>query len=270
MNVDDTVRLSLYNYPSLYTDRWAVFEHILCGYGTGYDWVDGELVDTLSEATEEHRRRKPLLRDADAELERMIAEHRSDAQRRNEFRAADDQVEVEPSEFLVNSWRELAAETAERVRYVHDNLDELTHTRKQPQHVGEMSRPARGLTFSPLASIPDDVTSDWLDACQEAAEFVLASERSNHLWDADINPQERKPVSREMREMLHSILEEASGGPVAPLPPDEELAVQYAAEREQRFAADSRAVKKNHAIAREALERIAVLRAQRAQAAELS
>lgn len=39
-----TVQVSMATYPSLYTDRIEVLEHLYCVIGNGYDWIKGRLI----------------------------------------------------------------------------------------------------------------------------------------------------------------------------------------------------------------------------------
>ena len=48
MTVKDTVTKSLLEYPLLFLNSLDVYNHLFCTIGNGYDWIDGELVDTCS------------------------------------------------------------------------------------------------------------------------------------------------------------------------------------------------------------------------------
>lgn len=47
MNYHDTVIGSLLLYPDLYPSRLEVDDHLFATIGNGYEWVDGELVETI-------------------------------------------------------------------------------------------------------------------------------------------------------------------------------------------------------------------------------
>ena len=51
MNVELTIQHMYDNYPCLFKERADCLDHLFCGIGNGYDWVNGELVCyNLSEA----------------------------------------------------------------------------------------------------------------------------------------------------------------------------------------------------------------------------
>jgi hypothetical protein len=45
MNVKDTLKISLLNYPGLFPNAFSVYHHWFCVNGNGYEWKNGELVD---------------------------------------------------------------------------------------------------------------------------------------------------------------------------------------------------------------------------------
>jgi len=45
MNVTDTIRTMLLEYPQLHLNALDAYNHLFCAYGNGYEWVNGELVD---------------------------------------------------------------------------------------------------------------------------------------------------------------------------------------------------------------------------------
>lgn len=59
MTVKDTVREALLKYPSIEVNSLDVYNHLFCAIGNGYDWVDGELVDTCKQG-------KNILKETDA------------------------------------------------------------------------------------------------------------------------------------------------------------------------------------------------------------
>lgn len=49
MNVKDTVRDCLYNYPRIFKNKWDIYHHLFAVNGNGYEWVNGQLVDDYYE-----------------------------------------------------------------------------------------------------------------------------------------------------------------------------------------------------------------------------
>ena len=55
MNVQDTVRDSLLEYPMLFCNALDVYNHLFCVIGNGYEWRDGELIELSKKS-----RKRPL------------------------------------------------------------------------------------------------------------------------------------------------------------------------------------------------------------------
>ena len=53
MNVELTIQEMFDNDPTLFTERADCLNHLFCVIGNGYEWVDGELVDSESVYDEE-------------------------------------------------------------------------------------------------------------------------------------------------------------------------------------------------------------------------
>jgi len=177
MNVEDTVRRNLMDWPSLYKSRSDVMENLFCCYGTGYDWIDGEIAWEEGEAAyqemyDRHRERTPVSDDPEVILAARRAGMTEQQRRREDERNAEMMALMEKypdDEPWVPAEVELAREEAEETRYVWENIDALCQRRAPRPSIYPMSE------YSPLTRIPDDVKDDWLDAAQEAVWMVLAS-----------------------------------------------------------------------------------------------
>jgi hypothetical protein len=248
--VEETIKRCLWNYPRLYQSRTRVLEHLLCGYGTGYEWEQGQMVSVYEEVIfpyekdidlEEKEREYIVKRDEERlsyeqwqrDHPEAAAEHAADVKefldtitqgmskpasqpepRPEPSEEEKARIERESDERLLEMLREGWRDDADRFRDIRDNIAAYSHRTAVLGQVYPMHRPEHGLVFSPLASIPDDVQPDWLAAAEEIAYTVLASTQSAYH---ETNPE-----------------------------------------------LDKKAVSENHEIAEEALARISELRAQRA------
>jgi len=177
MNVEDTVRRLLMDWPSLYKSRSDVMENLFCCYGTGYDWIDGEIAfeygeDAYQEMHARARERRPVTDDPQVILAARRAGMSEQERQREDERAAEMTAllaKYPGEEPYVPVEVEVARLEADEARYVWENIDALCQRRMPRPQIYPMSE------YSPLARIPDDVKDDWLDAAQEAVWMVLAS-----------------------------------------------------------------------------------------------
>lgn len=54
MNVELTIQDMFDKYPILFKERADCLDHLFCTVGNGFEWVNGELVDLLDNATNEY------------------------------------------------------------------------------------------------------------------------------------------------------------------------------------------------------------------------
>lgn len=50
MTVEETLKSCIYNYHSIFPNKWAVYHHWFAVNGNGYEWVKGCLVEKYSQA----------------------------------------------------------------------------------------------------------------------------------------------------------------------------------------------------------------------------
>lgn len=165
MNVNDTVRRCLWNYPTLYPSRLQALEHLLCVIGNGYEWDGGEIVYCWPD--DPHLNSKGYRKDI------FQAEHprpKSDIYRMRDwmgFRNYDHIDDAELRAQLIDMPYRLAREDNDKVRYNHQHIDRLTIEPGEIEHIYPMCQ------YSLIMCVPDDVKADWLDACFEMAACVM-------------------------------------------------------------------------------------------------
>lgn len=246
MNVDETVRRSLWHFPALYDSRIQVLEHLLCTINGGYDWNGGERVACTDHA--EHERRRPHHTDPrmyvaaalSAELEEWLTDH-IDVHRRTDpdtgrlegwtltCREPSDRplrwLHPALAEHGIAQLRARADAECARVREIRENLDRyatepgsLLRRRFDPAtsswHPDPHQRSDReeiyplNERYAALANLPDDITDDWLAAAEEVARKIIAID--GWSWDQG-NPEFGERQRRTNLQIAHRALERIAG-----------------------------------------------------------
>lgn len=145
MNVKEVIKKSLLTYPSLNEDRWDVLFHVLCSYGTGYEWNEnGEIEQTFSSD---------------------YAENINDAVKRQfEFILSD--------KSLLHSGLSFSREYLKKALLTlldwEDNMEKFVPKEKSVEIERYLS-----LDYSPIYNIPDNISEDWKKAVLEMIEYLL-------------------------------------------------------------------------------------------------
>lgn len=137
MTVEETVKVNILTYPSLFSDRFDVFKHIFIGYGTGYEWIDGELVCTRDEDDS-------YCNTIEEGVKKAFATHINDKQ------------------LLTSSLQFVRDYTLRAVLNVV-NWEENSKKFIPKKSMYEIDR-YLSLNHSPIFLIPDDVKDDWREA----------------------------------------------------------------------------------------------------------
>jgi hypothetical protein len=155
-SVVETVRDMIFNYPMLHENRTQALHRLFVMYGTGYEWVDGELVNKYPE---------PEQTDAevgytvDGSIKEVLDKG---AERSEEGRA-----------FRDSYLAEMAVKN-EAILAVRRDADRLALTAGPLQnHIYEPCP-----EYAPLFNAPEDITADWAAARAEIAAVALP------LWQA--------------------------------------------------------------------------------------
>lgn len=140
--VNETVRESIMSYPSLYSNRTQVLHFILAVIGNGYHWVDGEPVRQFEENGEPW-----TVECHEARLERDLAN-------------ADSSI-----------MREIIADLSEDDKRhclgIQKTIEDRIHLWEDLN-----SAPYPQTEYALLMRMPEDVTADWREACEQMREFL--------------------------------------------------------------------------------------------------
>jgi len=157
MDYLDTLDSSLRAYPSLFLDEADVLYHLFLIIGNGYRWENGQLTDGIEDPEE-------VVRSARASFIRMCDTNIEEGRDKRDFWAKQKALEDEPLE----------------VRQALSRVARERNARKNGEGpdccVWRDGRVLRRLSLHPeyskLATVPDDVQPDWLDAAFRAIEAM--------------------------------------------------------------------------------------------------
>lgn len=150
-------------FPVHHHNRSEVLVATLCRFGRGCEWKDGEIVLKSMEVRNPPFKRMPLSEEAGRMLER--------------FREL---YPMTPDDHPVKAeMREMIEETDLHnaiVARMEQDLEPFLDADLDPSGVRYVGQIAE---HSPIAAIPDDVTDEWLDACEGVARLVAEIPEGN-------------------------------------------------------------------------------------------
>lgn len=154
-SVEETIRLSLLNYPGLYENRTDCLSHILCSPGNGYDWHKGELYHRFAKTDR-------------IKTDPSFAYHTDWKQNLKALQKSSSTLASPTSDFLQEMQTDLAKHNANRMQHVLEHIEHLTKT-PTPMVMG----PRKRLESSFLVIFPDQIKPDWAEALKETAQAVI-------------------------------------------------------------------------------------------------
>ncbi len=152
--VEETVRNSLLDYPTLFSNRTEIFHHLFCVIGNGYEWNDGELVNGYrmdDGLVEEYEREPCSVKDEEEQMKEYNEQYSKDLY-----------------EFLEPALRIQIRKDNAKFEFHKDNIDLLVKI------VGNIDWIYPMCEYSRLMNIPDDVKDDWLEAAEQMATYVVS------------------------------------------------------------------------------------------------
>lgn len=191
-----TLKYGLLRYPTLFPNPVNVCEHLFCTVGTGYDWIDGELVDNF---------------DPNKTNESLVMKYPDETENR------EDLAELEKLIPDFYAERKLKA-TARRIqmKFVQDNIETILIGSPVAVYFGNN---LRGYYFLKGISIkhahafnfPENIKEDWAKGLYKFLEYWLVQLNTEYgvshqthdvsFWPADI--QQARTTIIETRNRLH-------------------------------------------------------------------
>ena len=188
MNVKDTVKRSLMLYPSVSINALAVYEHLFCTNGNGYEWKNGELVEiTTTDYTDSPIGNVPTMQQA---IEKSLQFHLREsidmlgfARTRCEMNCitsgkSEDEITEDDvvNEYNCSLYVDIS-EDVDLIFKIEERMNdfEVPTKEKYPKHrfIGEFSIYPL-CEYAKMCCIPDDVKPDWLEAAEWTCNFVKA------------------------------------------------------------------------------------------------
>lgn len=183
-SVERVVRNDLLLWPSLLVNRFSVLHHLFCVIGNGFEWKDGELVESGSKGSKEVSIEDAVKRIIDDELSI------------DELTAyiylgmcSNDNGKMSP--LIVEKLQNVV--NAERDRIINNINDKVAMTFRIDERQADMSYPSYErypyhtvelyknsetkfypiCEYSRLCNLPDDIKTDWLIAARDMYNFII-------------------------------------------------------------------------------------------------
>lgn len=161
MKLEEHIRLSILNYPTIFKNRSDVLDHLFCVIGNGYEWENGELVaaDTNREATNKREAKKALTDWLSGTRERLGLDFDYEFSYRERKKPKESRVT------FARRWMKVRwADAYEAIEDIDNRVSETPDKSFYP--ICEYSR---------MCTVPDDVREDWLSGVIECCQLVIDS-----------------------------------------------------------------------------------------------
>lgn len=183
-SVEQTVRNDLLLWPSIHVNRFSVLHHLFCVIGNGFEWKNGELVETCSKGCKDVSIEEAVKRIIDDELSiKDILSYMFLGMLSNDKEKASPFIKDE----LVN------VVDAERKRIINDINDLVSMSFRIDERQADMSYPSYEkypyhtvelyknydvkfypiCEYSRLCNLPDDIKTDWLIAARDMYNYII-------------------------------------------------------------------------------------------------
>lgn len=192
MNVKNTLKISLLNYPGLFPNAFSVYHDWFCVNGNGYEWKNGELVGADNNSLADNKD------DAIIKLlnEQLIESWKNNSVKQsilNAYIPGDDIREV-VTKFIINHNETVVDE----IKEIIDVDNKMTDFEIKPE-----SRFSTSFHFYPLCeyakicNIPDDIKNDWLLAAKKMIDIMDKNREyfdNNYPDDLDFFEKAKKRI----------------------------------------------------------------------------
>lgn len=162
MNLKDTITRSLLLYPTIYPNRLAVYNHLFCVIGNGYDWEKGQLVPPRVKKI----KLVPPTKE-EAILIKLGDELKEDWEGYIEF---EDRIHPGNHSKKFPTFLEQLKKDIKAILDVEERFDDLSIPEKEfsrfPFNFYPLSK------HSKMCCIPDDIREDWIQAINELVEIM--------------------------------------------------------------------------------------------------
>ena len=183
-SVEQTVRNDLLLWPSLQVNRFNVLHHLFCVIGNGFEWKNGELIETGSKGCKDVSIEEAVKRIIDDELSikdilsyMFLGMLSSDKDKASPF-IEEEKLNIvnDERERIINDINEMVSLTFR----IDERQADMSYPsyEKYPYHTVELYK-NYDVKFYPiceysrLCNLPDDIKTDWLIAARDMYNFIV-------------------------------------------------------------------------------------------------
>jgi len=183
-SVEQIVRNDLLLWPSIHVNRFSVLHHLFCVIGNGYEWKDGELVESGSKESKEVSIEDAIKKIIDDELSigdftfYMFLEILSNSNEKD-LPSIKDKLQNEVNderERIINEINEMVSLTF----LIDERQADMSYPsyERYPYHTVELYKNSKTkfypiCEYSRLCNLPDDIKTDWLIAARDMYNFII-------------------------------------------------------------------------------------------------
>lgn len=210
--VFQTIKQSIFHYPSGYPNKWAVLHHIFCVNGNGYDWKNGEATnlyryDDITAVEAIKMQMVKLAEDFQNSVERdeefkiLMAKFEKEAEEKEALGIVEEEEEI--SDELAVAFKALqdeyvpprhsdgtlktslenafdrdiarAEKAIENIMNIHSLIDVEPPTKVKLYPLCQ---------YALILCVPNDITDDWLEAAKEFYQHLMSI--SDTLKESDL------------------------------------------------------------------------------------
>lgn len=184
-SVEQVVRNDLLLWPSIHVNRFSVLHHLFCVIGNGFEWKDGELVETGSKEFKEISIEDAIKRIIDDELSISDLISYKFLGMLSNGNVKDLPSIKDKLQNVVNNERERIINKINDKVYMTFRIDErqadmsYPSYERYPYHTVELYKNPNDVKFYPiceysrLCNLPDDIKTDWLIAARDMYNFII-------------------------------------------------------------------------------------------------
>jgi len=185
-SVEQTVRNDLLLWPSIHVNRFSVLHHLFCVIGNGYEWKDGELVESGSKESKEVSIEDAIKKIINDELSisdlpsytflEMLSDDNDNEKVWTFIKDRLQNALNDEREWIVNKINDKVAMSF-RIDERQADMSYPSYER-YPYHTVELYKNSEVkfypiCEYSRLCNLPDDIKTDWLIAARDMYNFII-------------------------------------------------------------------------------------------------
>lgn len=159
MRVENTIQAIFDSYPILYSNREDVLVYLLCFFGTGYEWSNGQLIQTCDKKIKKYNKliKGKAHQYYDNRVDKILYLMYSSRKRKVSFGSFISTLKATNIYDSIN-------EGLDEKMFLPNSLSNIINYSDLPKLMCK--------EYSPLFNIPEDITDDWRAAVNEVKEIL--------------------------------------------------------------------------------------------------